>query len=95
MLCDKHILELSKRIIDQDTFQQLGNSLGLPAHELGAIEYNNPQKITMATHTMLHKWLRTKTDRATAWHDLAEVLRRGGLQFYVVDILSRTYSSDT
>ena len=94
-LCDQHILELSKRITDEDTFQELGNSLGLPGYELGAIKHNNAPKITLATHEMLHKWFQTKTDRVTAWHDLAEVLKRVGLQFYVLEVLSRTYSSDT
>ena len=93
-LCDQHILELSKRITDEDTFQELGNSLGLQGYELGAIKHNNAPKITLATHEMLQKWVQRKTDRCTAWHDLAEVLKRVGLQFYVLEVLSRTYSSD-
>ena len=83
MLCivdslqDEHILELSKRIPNDDELMELGiKVLAFPKDTIKQTRHDHRDSIQAATHKLLSKWLSQQQSRQQAYIHLQSGLKR-------------------
>ena len=92
-LQDSHILELSKRITNQEELLELGiNVLGLRDFKIKAALYDHKQ-IRPATHEVLSTWVKQQVNRVEAHTNLVASLERRQM-FHLVSMLKPTIQQE-
>ena len=79
---DSHILDLSKRITNEQELMELGvKALKIPDFIIKSALYNNRTSIQSASHDVLSTWRKQQSDKYTAYTTLHTALRDCDLNF--------------
>ena len=74
---DTHVLELSKRITNEQELKDLGiKALKLPKYIIQAALYNHRTSIQDAAHSVLSTWLKDQPSRKDAYRNLITGLQK-------------------
>ena len=86
-LQDEHILELSKRIPDQNKLMEFGiKVLMFEEDTIKAVIYDHSDSIQAATHELLSKWLSQQPSRQEAYIHLQSGLKRAKMNQLAGDL---------